>query len=132
MPEPKESISLYRQGYAYMGKRPDGHIEKEYDIVQDETVGGVRTIVLKERDLVPRLEKVRTLANMIAERIGEGSSRVVKELLFDALKDYEDKPFDRLYRQVSKDEPIKSKEGCFKIIVGDGRKKNSTHIMLRE
>ena len=133
MPQPQESISLYRQGYAYMGKRPDGHIDKEYDILQDDTVEGVRTIVLKERDLAAHLTRVRELSDAIAEKLGEGESKVVKGLLCDVLKDYEVKNFDQLYRQVMvQGEPVKSREGCFKVIVGDGRRKGSQHIMLRE
>lgn len=133
MPEPKESISLYRQGYAFMGKDPEGHIVMEYDIVRDDTVEGVRTIVLKERDLKPLHDRVRELAGVITERIGESGSKVVRNLLFDALRDYEPRLIDKLYQRiVVKGEPVKPREGCFKIIVGDGRRKDSTHIMLRE
>jgi hypothetical protein len=133
MPEPKESISLYKQGYAFMGKDPVGHIVAEYDIIRDETVEGIRTIVLKERDLKPFYRRVRELADAIAERIGEGESKVVKDLLFDALHDYESRLIDKIYRRVVvRGEPVKPQEGCFKIIVGDGRRRNSVHIMLRE
>jgi len=58
---------------------------------------------------------------------------VVREILFDVLKAYEDKEVDRLYRYVVElDEPVKPREGCYKVIVGDGRRKDSFHIMMRE
>ena len=133
MADPYESISLYRKGQALTGKGDSPHIDKEYMILKDETAEGVRTIMLQEKDLTQFREKARKLAGVLAERIGEGESNVVKELLFDVLKDYEERKLDELYRQVvEKGEPVKAKEGCYKLIVGDGRTRKSEHIMLRE
>ena len=133
MAEPYESISLYRKGQALTGKGDAPHVDKEYTIFKDQTVEGVRTIVLQEKDLAPFREKARKLAEVMAEMIGEGESKVVKELLLDVLKDYEEKKLDELYKRVvERGEPVKAQEGCYKLIVGDGRTRKSEHIMLRE
>ena len=132
MAEPKESISLYKDR-ALLGKGRSPHIDKEYEILEDKQEGDVRTIILKEKDLKPYWERVQKLVDIMADKLGEGESKAFKGLLFDALKDFEEKPFDKLYRQVVEGErPVKVREGCFKLIVGDGRKGDSWHIMLRE
>ena len=133
MPEAKESITFYRDGSAMMGKHPGTHIDKEYDVVQDQTdETGVRTIVLQERDLAPLRRKARKLADAIAAKLGEGDSTTVKGLLYDVFTDYHEKTMDKLLRMIAAGKPVKVREGCFKVVIGDGRKRNSGVIMLRE
>ena len=116
-----------------MGKHPGTHIEKEYNVVRDETdEEGMRTIVLQEKDLTPLREKARKLADVVAANIGEGDSKILRELLFDVFKDYYEKTIDKLLKMIAEGKPVKVREGCFKVIIGDGRRKNSEEIMLRD
>lgn len=132
MTDPRESISLFKDR-ALLGKGRSPHIDKEYEILEDKLEGDIRTIILKERDLKPYWNKVQKLVDIIADKMGEGESKAFKGLLFDALKDFEEKHFEKLYKQVTEGErPVKVREGCFKLIVGDGRRGDSWHIMLRE
>ena len=133
MPQEKESITFYRDGSAMMGKLPGTHIDKEYDVVQDQTDGvGIRTIVLREKDLAPVREKARKLADVIAAKIGESGSATVKDLLFDVFRDYDEKTIDKLLKSIAAGQPVKVREGCFKVVIGDGRRKDRDEIMLRE
>jgi len=128
----KEQIALYRRGVAYAAKREGGHITGDYDILKDETIEGVRTIVLKERDRKEFLQKVKELSKVLAEKLGEGKSKTFIKILEDVFIDYEDENLDKLYeRVVQGKEPVKSREGCFHIIVGDGRKKGAAIIDIR-
>jgi len=132
MPEIKEDFSVYRDGTVYQSKGRSDHIAKEYTLVRDETYQGHRVIELQEKDLTTLQEKAKRLANLIADKIGEGKSKTVKDILFDVLKDYFEKSLDQLLKKIEKGEPVRAKEGCFKIVIGDGRTKKSDHIMLRE
>jgi hypothetical protein len=133
MPEPKESISLYRQGYAYLGTHEGGHIDKEYDILKDETSPeGVRTIVLRERDLTAFKEKAARITDLLLEKIGESDSKAMRGLLCDILGDFTEKHLDEIEWKLGRGAPVKIREGCYKILIGDGRRKNSVEIMLRE
>ena len=128
---PKHSVTFYRNSTALMGKRPDGHVDKEYTVLKDETFAGTRTIVLQERDPEPFLEKVKSAADMIAERIGEGQSKTMRNLLVDVLTDYDEKSLDRVLRRLARGDKVSTREGCFKILVGDGRRRNCEEIMIR-
>jgi len=132
MPEIKEGFSIYRDGTVYQSRGRSDHIDKEYNLLKDESFEGVRTIVLQEKDLTTQREKARKLADLMADKIGEGGSKALKEMLYDIFKDYFEENLDKLIRRIEKGEPVRAKEGCFKIVVGDGRTKKSEHIMLRE
>lgn len=131
MAEPRESISLFK-GYAYLGRGRDPHIAKEYDIVQDVTAEGVRTIVLRERDLTAYRAKVDEAVDLLLERLDEADSRTTRGLLRDVLGDYEERRLDEIIRKARSGWPVKVREGCFKILIGDGRRKSGIEIMLRE
>ena len=128
----KETITLHRNKTALTGKPPSTHIEKEYNVLKDETLEGMRTIVLQEKDLSIQHEKARKLADTIAEEVGEGKSKAFKGMLFDIFRDYYEKTIDKLLKMIERGESVKVKEGCFKVIIGDGRKNSSEEIMLRE
>lgn len=132
--EIKEGFSIYKNGEVYSSKGDERHthITGEYKVVSDETKEGVRTLILQEKDRTSQKEKARKLSNLLAERLGEGESTTIKELLYDLFKDYYEKELDGLLKKVEKGEPVKASEGCFKIIIGDGRTKRSEHIMLRD
>lgn len=129
----KESIALLRKGVAYASKREGGHITGDYDILKDETVEGVRTIVLKERDRKEFIQKVKELSKVLAEKLGEGESKTLTKILEDVFIDYEDEHLYKLHKRVVEGkEPVKAREGCFHIIVGDGRKNSSEIIDIRD
>jgi len=126
-----DNISLYRRGIAYSGKEEGGHVTGEYKIERDErTEDGTRTIVLKPIDLTERRIKVKKLVNLIADALGESKSKNFMAILTDTLKDYELNNIEKLIAKIERGQPVKSKEGCFKIVIGDGRKKHSDEIML--
>ena len=133
MAQEKQNMTFYRDGTVLMSKCPGTHVDTEYNVVRDETdEAGVRTIVLREKDLTVLQDKARRLATAIAEKIGEAGSTVVHDLLFDVFKDYHELELDRLLRMVAKGQPVKVKEGCFKVVIGDGRRRNCAEVMLRE
>lgn len=129
----KENLSIYK-GFVLSGSGREGEIPKhEYEIMEDKTEEGVRTLVLKEKDLTEHLSKVKELADTIAEKIGESDSKAMKALLFDALKHYWDEDIEQMYKRVvlsEKPPPVKARKGCFEIIIGDGRRKNADIIKL--
>lgn len=129
----KEHISFYRRGVAYAAKREGGHITGDYDILKDETIEGTRTIVLKERDRKEFIQKVKELSKTLAEKLGEGESKTFIKILEDVFIDYEDEHLYKLHeRVVQGKEPVKTREGCFRIIIGDGRKTSSAIIDIRD
>jgi len=128
----RESISFYSRGKVFCGKGHSTHIDQEYELVEDKTKEGVRTIVLREKDRTGLIEKARKLVDTIAEQIGEGESKAVKAILFDEFKDYAEEYLDQIYKRITvKKEPVKTQEGCYKLFIGDGRKKDSIEIMIR-
>lgn len=133
MADPKENMSFYKNE-VLTTKGRSSHIANEYLIESDTTEeDGTRVIRLKPKDKTEFLAKARELANAIAERIGEGKSKLFKNMLFDLLKEYEEKSLHRIYKRVmAGKEPVRAEEGCFKIIIGDGRRRNHDEIQLVE
>lgn len=126
------SMSFYPRGKVYYGRGRSPHIDREYELVEDKTEGGVRTIVLKEKDRGVLIKKAEELVDVIAEKLGEGESKAVKAILFDEFKDYAEEYLDDILKRITiKKEPVKASEGCFKVLIGDGRKRGSIEIMLR-
>ena len=67
----------------------------------------------------------------LMKKLGE-TSKTLKEILADTLKDYGIFSIKRLYRKVVLGEaPIRKGRGCFYISVGDGRKKTSEILRIR-
>ncbi len=126
------TISLYPrkcEALESLGRSP--HIDVEYDILQDEVLpDGTRTIVLKKRDMTKRQNMMREIASEAARSMGEGESKVVKDIFIDAIRDFSDARLRSLYAKVVvKKEPVKPRAGCFKFIIGrDGRKKSSCKV----
>lgn len=131
--EPSENFSFYRNKKICATKGISKHIN-EYDVVSDETnSGGVRTIVIKPIDKTKHLKLCRELASKMVEKLGEGENRLLRTMLFDTLRDYVDKAVVSMHKMVVLGEaPVKHRESCFKIIIGDGRKKNHHEIQLIE
>lgn len=131
--EPKEAMSFYRGGKVYLTKPPSRHIT-EYNVVSDEiTEDGSRIISLKPADKTEHLRLCSELADRMVERLGEGDNKLLRKMLLDTLRDFEDKSVVSMHRMVVLGKaPVKYREGCFKLIIGDGRRKNSHEIMLVE
>ena len=129
----RETITLYREGAALVTTKEGGIAEKEYEVVEDREDNGDRVITLKRIDRSATVSKVKTLAAAIAKGLGDPRSRTLKGLLQDLLIEYWDEDIDSMYeRVVVKGEPVKAREGCFKILIGDGRRKDAGEIMIRE
>ena len=118
-----------------MASTREGHIKEEYDLLRDESgPDGTRTIILKKKDL-PEIQRMRDeLVEKLCEKLGEPKeSKMIRKIILDALKDYNLTSLKRIYNKVVLGEvPVKARPGCFEIIIGDGRKKNSDIIQLRE
>jgi hypothetical protein len=129
--EPTENMSFYRNKKVLTTKGISKHLN-EYDIVSDNVEGdGIRTIVIKPSDKTEHLRLCKELATKMVEKMGEGDNRLLNNMLFDTLRDYRDKEVIEMHKKVVLGkETVKHKEGCFKIIIGDGRKKNHHEIML--
>ena len=129
----KESISFYRSGVAYAAKEEGGHLTGQYDIQRDEVAeDGTRTIVLKPHDLTEFNAKLERLVELLMVQLKESKSSMGAKILKDTLIDYEEEDIDRMLKKMEggKDK-VTAQEGCFKIYIGDGRKKGSEEIMLR-
>jgi len=108
------------------------HFDRYYKIVSDKTKGSKRILILELQDRKEIERKKREIIETIAKATKD-NSETFKALLDDALSDYIDSAILEMHaRVVKKKQPVKVKEGCFKIVVGDGRKKNHGEIMLRE
>lgn len=131
-----ETITFYKGRREALASSREGHVQKEYDIVSDSVEeDGTRRLVMKERDLSELNEMKEELVDAIAESLGEGGSKTFKQILLDSLGDYKHSDIKRMYRKVisQKKAPlIKATPGCFEIIIGDGRRKNSDIIRIRE
>lgn len=131
-----ETITLYKGRKEALASSRVGHLEKEFDILSD-TVGedGVRTITIKPKDLAELNKLRKELVEAIAKKLGEAGSRTFKRILSDTLREYRDSDIKRMHSQlvVAKVKPtVKATRSCFEIIIGDGRKKNSHIIRIRE
>lgn len=130
-----ENVTLYKGKKEALASTREGHLEKEYNIVADVTdKDGVRTVVLKLKDLSELVAKKKELVEVVAKALGEGRSKVFKEILLDSLGDYKSKDIERIHRKLvieKRDLPIKAVKGCYEVIIGDGRRKDSDIISIR-
>jgi len=127
-----ETITLYKARKEGLASTRIGHVEKEYDILGDE-VGeeGIRIIRMKPKDLSEQVRMRSEIVDALMKKLGE-TSKTLKEILADTLKDYGDWSIKRLYRKVVLGKvPVRKGPGCFYISVGDGRKKTSDIIRIR-
>jgi len=131
---PRESISLYRSGKALASKRAGGHITGDYEIIEDSvSEGDVRTIKLKPRDKKEFLAQMKELIELLLDKLGETESKAFRRLLEDTLIDYDDESIMSMLKDMKEGKkPVKTSKGCFDIIIGDGRRKNTNRIIIRE
>ena len=131
--ESVENMSFYKSKKIYATRGISKHVN-EYDIVSDVTSeDDIRTIVIKPSDKTEHLRLCAELANKLVEKLGEGENKLLRTMLLDTLRDYKDKDIQDMHKKVVLGKaPVKYREGCFKIIIGDGRKANHHAIMLIE
>ena len=135
-PKAKEYLTLYSKGLATfhkIGRDEEAEMHgADYSIIKDEiSPDDTRTIVVKKRDATERQRKLNKIIETILKQLGEGESNLLRKLLKDATLDYYDETIDELYEDVvTKGKPVKAREGCFKIIVGDGRRRRHHEIQL--
>lgn len=130
----EESITLYsRKGEALAGRREGGHIDKEYQLIED-TLGedGTRTIILKPKDMMEFKAKIDKLVDLLLEKMGEPKTGQFAKLLKDTLRDYRENNIDKLIAKVEKGEKVSTSDRCFHVIVGDGRRKGADLITIRD
>ena len=129
----EETFTIYSRKKEVLLSKTGDHIDKEYHLESDTMAeDGTRTIIMKPKDLTELERKKRELALAIAKSLGEEKSKLLKELLYDALRDYQHKEIEEMHKKVlEKKEAVKTRPGCFRIIIGDGRRKNCGVIDLR-
>lgn len=129
----KENITICYGGAVFAGKREGGHITGEYTMVSDNVAeDGTRTIVLKTVDQTEHIQHAKELTELIAEKLGESESKLMRGLLYDTLIDYRDEVIISMIKDIKgKNKPVRAREGCFRIHIGDGRRHNSHCLELR-
>lgn len=142
MPKRTEEILLTDVGVVVTGKaakpgKKIRHMSESHRLVSDSTApDGTRTIVIKKisQEEDAKFKKMKDeLIKVIAEQNGEEASKSFKKLLEDVFSDNWRAHIVELHRMVVVDkQPAKVREGCFKIVIGDGRKKSSKEIMIRD
>ncbi len=135
MPKRKEVILFSDKGTALSGKHKKGklgHWNGYWNVKSDKTnKAGERTIVLKKQDRKNIDKKREEVIEGLLKGLKE-KSKALRGLLDDVLQDTWDENIENLYeRVIVKKQKVSIGDGCFKLSIGDGRRKNSTEIMLR-
>ncbi len=131
--ESKENMSFYPKGKVFSAKGRGTHITNEYQLIGDEvSVDGNRIIKLKLIDQTEHLQHCSDLANKLVVQLGEPVSSLLRTVIYDSLRDFLETDILDMLKQIGKGEQVKKREGCFKLIIGDGRKKRHHEIMLSE
>lgn len=119
--------------YTKDGREVDHHTEQQFTVVGDELQeGGMRVLHLAPRDQTKREKQVAEIIDKVCGSIKDGSE-TMRALLADVLITQWDEAIDDLHQRIfAKGAKIKAQPGCFKIIVGDGRKKDHRELMLRD
>jgi hypothetical protein len=123
-----ENFALQKDKYgkliAIYSKGTSSHIDGEFEVLEDVTTeDGLRKITLKKKDLAVQRQKLDKLVTSLLKALHEEDSKLAKDILEDHLRDYEEKSIDKMQKMVDEGKPVKKREGCFNIIIGDGRKK---------
>ena len=109
------------------------HIDEEYELVEDVTAGDERTIRLKRKDRTEELNDKKKLVALLAGKLGEPSTGLFAKLLADTMLDYRSSDVSKMIKAVESGKPVsKAPTHCFRLHIGDGRKKNSFTLALRD
>jgi hypothetical protein len=132
-PKITERIGIYADKKLVSMAGEGRHIKEHYVVVSDKKVGKKRVITLEVQDRREVDRKKKELLEAILVNMGDQKNKTVRALVADVLNDYTDSSIDDLHnRVVTKKQPVKAQEGCFKLVIGDGRKKGHKEIMIRE
>jgi len=128
----KETISIHRSGLTFTRKGDtSAHISGEYSSAQEVREDGTRIITLTPLDTQTTKDRIKAITETILEALGEEDSKAMRGLLLDHLREYWDDIIEDMYKKVVLNrEEVKLREGCFKIIIGDGRRKDHNEIQL--
>ena len=133
IPKVKERIGIYDNKSLVSMKGDGRHINKHFKVVSDRSAGKKRFLVLEEQDRTEIDKKEKELLEAILVNMGDEKNKTVRALVQDVLTDYTDEAIIDLHKRVViKKQPVQAKEGCFKLVIGDARKKNHKEIMIRD
>lgn len=129
----KEKIVITRSKTAYTTDYAVRHAVKDYDVVSDETSKeGVRTIVLKPSTLTPERDRlVEENTDMIMKSLKD-SSPTLRGIIFDTVKNGTLNNLRKLNKMLKSGKKVSTSSGCFRLYVGDGRKKNSVALVIKD
>lgn len=128
-----ETFTLYPGRKEALVASWSGELDKEWRLLSD-AVGedGIRTIRMKPKDLTELAQKRKEVVDAIMVKLEE-TSKTLRAILLDSIRQYNKTSIDRLYKKVVLGkEPIRKGRGCYYISVGDGRRKDSEVIRIRE
>ena len=130
-----ETITFYsRKNEALSALGSGRHVDTEYEIIGDEVAeSGERLIRLKKKDVTEEIRKKKDLVTKVCESVGETSTGMFSKVLADTFLDYDEKSVDRMLKALERGEPVKkAARHCFRLYIGDGRKRRSQLIEIRE
>jgi len=120
-----ETIQIRDDHTADITENATGEIKNEYDVVEDsEDEDGIRTIKIKvsQRGREAAVER-RELVNALLEALGEKDSKAFSALLENVINVTGSEVIRDWYKSVVVEkQPVKTKKGCFEIVVGKGRR----------
>lgn len=132
-PKMKEKLGVYDNNKVVSFKGEGRHVSKHFKIISDRSAGKKRFIVLEEMDRTEIETKKKELLEAILINMGDEKNKTVRALITDVLNDYTDESVTDLHdRVVVKKQKVQAKEGCFKLVIGDGRSKKRKEIMIRD
>ena len=130
-----EQIVLADTGVAVGSRDKTGvfrHSTEDYVVLSDDyDTEGNRIIKLARRDMSGYNSQIKEIVRMVSNQLGE-VGKPFKQLLTDVLKEEWPESIQDIYDKLRSGMPAKAKEGCFKLVIGDGRAKDSREIMLRD
>ena len=148
--EQQQKITLTKGNLALVRKMERsgewGHIQKECEVVRDVVAvtaacddldwrgieKGDRIIILRERDMTAYKKKITHVTNLLMKAIGSKDA-TLRGYLRDTIGEYLPKELEIIRSKIEDDgEVVKPKEGCFKLVIGDGRKKGHYEIPMRD
>jgi len=129
-----ETISFYPGRKEALASKSGTHISAEYDILEDsEQESGERVIRLKKKDLTEETKNRKELVVLLCGKLKESTEGLFAKLLEDTLLDYRRSDVDSMIRDIKKGKSVsKAPTHCFRLHIGDGRKKRSHTLSLRD
>ena len=124
IPKFKETIEIRENKTAYSTTNETGEIKIEYQLINDTTdIDGIRTVKLKPSTRNSSIqEKRKELVQELLKGLGEKDSKAFAGLLENAINSHGFEIIEELHQKVvDKKEPLKTRKGCFEIVIGNGK-----------